>query len=101
MNAISPARLELFNAWCLQFRHVLVQEWPGLIGLIIDGGIQDLAQTTFVACQRRGDYSWQFVNGEIERWVKLEFPEFPLEMLRKGVLTPEQEEDLDLVLGLC
>jgi hypothetical protein len=105
MNAIlradlRPVTRELFNTWCLQFRHVLVQMWPGLVGLIIDGEIQDLAQVAFGSGHRRGDYSHEFLDAEIERWVRLEFPEYPIEMLRRGALSPEQEEDLDLVLGL-
>jgi len=104
MNAIlrpQPVTRELFSAWCLQFRQILVADWPGLIGLIIDGEIQDLAQAAFVACHRRGDYARQILDAQIERWVRLELPEYPVEMLRRGALTSEQEEDLDLVLGIA
>lgn len=104
MNAIlrapSPITRELFSSWCLQFRQMLVADWPGLVGLIIDGGIHDLAQAAFVGCHRRGDYSRRCLDAQIERWVRLELPEYPVEMLRRGALTSEQEEDLDLVLGV-
>jgi hypothetical protein len=104
INAIlrdpQPVTRELFSVWCLQFRQMLVAGWPGLVGLIIDGEIQDLAQAAFVRCHRRGDYARQFLDAEIERWVRLELPEYPVEMLRRGALTSEQEEDLDIVLGL-
>jgi hypothetical protein len=104
MNAIlrasAPVTRELFTTWCLRFRQTLIANWPGLVGLIIDGGIQDLAQAAFVGCHKRGDYALEFLDAEIERWVRLDLPEYPVEMLRRGALTGEQEEDLDLVLGL-
>ena len=96
----APVNQEFLNMWCLQFRHVLVKSWPGLVGLIIDGGIQDLGLSALNACQRRGNYSCEFLDAEVARWVRLEFPEYSIEILRRGALTPEQEEDLDLVLGI-
>jgi len=94
-----PVTQEFLKMWCLQFRHVLVKSWPGLIGLIIDGGIQDLGLSALKACRGRSNYSCEFLDAEVARWVRLEFPEYPIESLRRGALTPEQEDDLDLVLG--
>jgi hypothetical protein len=94
-----PLTQEFLDNWCKQFRYVLVKSWPGLVGLIIDGGIQDLGVSVLNACCRRGNFSIEFFNDEITRWVRLEFPEYPIEMLAQGGLSREQEEDLDLVLG--
>jgi hypothetical protein len=90
---------EFLDQWCKQFRHVLVKSWPGLVGLIIDGGILDLGASVLNACCRRGNFSIGFFNDEIARWVRLELPEYPVEMLGRGCLSREQEKDLDLVLG--
>jgi len=95
-----PVTQEFLNMWCLQFRHVLVKSWPGLIGLIIDGGIQELGVSALKACRRRSNYSSEYLDAEVARWARLEFPEYPIEILQRGALTPEQEEDLDLVLGI-
>lgn len=96
-----PVTQDGFKAWCERFRDLLVREWPGLIGLIIDGGVHDLVRTVFAACRKRNNDSEFFINEEIERWMRLEFPEITSLSLKSGSLTIEQEEDLDLELGLC
>ena len=95
-----PITREFLESWCKQFRYVLVRFWPGLVGLIIDGGIRDLGGSVLNACCRRENFSHEFFNAEIARWVRLEFPEYPIEVLARGALSREQMEDLDLVLGL-
>jgi hypothetical protein len=94
-----PITREFLESWCKQFRYVLVQFWPGLVGLVIDGGIADLGASVLNACCRRENFSPEFFNAEIARWVKLEFPEYPIEILGRGALSRDQEEDLDLMLG--
>ena len=96
-----PVTQAEFHAWCHRFRDLLVREWPGLIGLIIDGGVHDLLIVVFAACWRRNDDSEFAMNEEIERWTRLEFPDMTRLSLKAGSLNVQQEEDLDLELGLC
>jgi hypothetical protein len=100
-NKKKPVTEEGFNAWCHRFRDLLVREWPGLVGVIIDGGVHDLVRVVFFACQKRNNDSDRVINQEIERWARLEFPDMTLPFLKCGSLNAEQEEDLDLELGLC
>ena len=61
----------------------------------------DLVRVVFSACQKRDNDSDRVMNQEIERWARLEFPDMTLPFLKCGSLNAEQEEDLDLELGLC
>jgi hypothetical protein len=101
IGSMKPVTEEEFNLWCERFRDLLVREWPGLVGLVIDGGVHELVRVVFTACQKRRDDSNIAINQEIERWTRLEFPDITLRFLKSGVLNPAQEEDLDLELGLC
>jgi hypothetical protein len=47
-NKKKPVTEEGFNAWCHRFRDLLVREWPGLVGVIIDGGVHDLVRVVFL-----------------------------------------------------
>ena len=98
---LEPVAQAEFKAWCQRFRDLLMREWPGLIGLIIDGGVHDLLGTVFAACRKRNDDSEFVINEEIERWTRLEFPDMTRLSLKAGSLNVQQEEDLDLELGLC